>query len=942
MSNVELRRALGTDKVLDDAPALTAYAIDASIYKVTPQAVAIIESAADMEATLRHARATHTPLTARSGGTNLTGNAIGEGIILEFSRLNRILEINPDARWARVEPGIVHTELNRALARVGLMFAPDPGSGDMCKLGGMLGNNAAGPHTLKYGATKDNVLSMEILLADGTWITARDYRLDEPAFDRLCAAAPAIPRLLDLIRQNLALIQSKKPTVAKNSSGYNLFALADGIAQGRLPLHQLFIGSEGTLGLTREATLKLVPCPAATATGLIHFRNLPDLTEAVSLLRALSPSALEMMDANTLDLIGRARFDIPEDAAATLLVEFDDDAAARLDEAAREMARFDLSAPMTQAFDPEHQAELWRARKAIYPTLYKYSTQGVAAGCGKKPINFADDVVVAAERIPELIAWLTTLFKTRGVAVAIYGHIGDGNAHINPLLNLNDPDDFDQMVALSHEIHQTVIERFGGSLCGEHGDGRVRAEFLPALFGPELYDLFRQVKRLFDPDNLLNPGVKISDTPFTERIDLERLGKQCATCGKCNSVCPVYDVTGEESNAARGWFHIVTAADYTYAQSSRVVEACLNCRSCATVCPAGIDVGALILQKRAEHPNPVADAIFAFQERRVLFEGFLKGAAWTQPLWDNRIGRRLIEWATRPWLRGLAPTARIPAEMILPRLARRTLRERHLDLTRATSNVAYFHGCAANYLDDGVGDAVIARLAERGIRPALPPQRCSGTPIETYGLTDRLRACARFNLSSLAPFDTVVTGCASCTFMLKNYATLFPDGPEQKHAERLAGKVRHISELLVEREQGHAETRRRGGGDERASPMAARSVLPSAGVPSAGASAGVRVTYHASCHLRAAGVSRAPRDLLRQNPNFEFVEMPDADRCAGGAGTFCIKNPEQSAAIFERKRRGIVATGAEIVFTSCPACMIQLQNGLRGQGIAVRHIAEGV
>lgn len=911
----DLREILGENKVLTDVPAITAYSIDASIYKIVPSAIALIASSEDLEKTLQFARRHRIPITARSGGTNLTGNALGQGIILEFSRLNRILRVNVQEAWARVQPGLVYAELNRRLERLSWMFAPDPSSGDMCKLGGMLGNNAAGPHTLKYGATKENVLEMEVLLANGNWICAKDYALDDPALAVLFKENSCLEKLYRLIRKNKDLIQSRHRKISKNSSGYNLFALADGLDRRIFPLHQLFIGSEGTLGLTIEAKIRLVPKPQETATALIYLKSLSEIGRVVNNLRHLNPSALEIMDANSLDLVGRACFGIPKEAAVMLLVEFDEGVQKKMKETEGLIGKADLSTPMEVAFDPEQQAALWRVRKAMYPTLYRYDAK-------KKPINFADDVVVPANRIPELIAYLEGLFLEKGVVVAIYGHIGDGNAHINPLLNLNDPADFNAMIALSHEIHQTVMDRFGGSLCGEHGDGRVRAEFLRDLYGPEIYSLFKAVKDLFDPEQILNPGVKITETPFTENIDLKRLAKQCATCGKCNAVCPVYDVEGEESNAARGWFHILTDENVDDAAASRVVEACINCKSCRSVCPAGIDISELILGKRAARPNKTAGQLFAFQEKRPLFEWALKLAAWTQTLWDNRPGRELIEAMSRPWLKGLAPTAHLPADMVLPRLAKRHLRDRYPGLIQSKSRIAYFHGCAANYLDDGVGDAVIELLKRHGIEVALPPQRCSGTPIQTYGWIDQVRKNARFNIASLERFDQVITGCASCTYMLKDYPQLFRDDGQQGSKEAfavkataLAEKVVHISEFILNHpgskgvsEKGLLDGRR-------------------------------RVTYHASCHLRAAGAGDAPRELLRRAPNLVFTEMPDADRCAGGAGTFCIKNPEQSALIFARKRRGIEESGADMVVTSCPACMIQLKNGMKGK-VAVRHIAQ--
>lgn len=904
----DLVAQLGTEKVLSDSIALTAYSLDASIYKLRPQAIVLIESSNDLEITLAFAKKHQIPLTARSGGTSLTGNAVGEGIILEFSRLKQILQLNEKEGTARVEPGMVYAELNRRLAPKGWMFAPDPSSGEMCKLGGMWGNNAAGPHTLKYGATKDNVLEIKVLLASGKWITAKDYHLDDPDLGSLFDDNPALKSVYDLVLENKALIQAKKIGVSKNSSGYNLFELADGLDRGVFPLHQLFIGSEGTLGLTREATIRLVPKPEQVATSLIYLQSLSDVGSVVQDLRRLSPSALEMMDANSLDLVGREQFSIPKEAAVMLLVEFDEDIHEKMDAIVSLLDKVALCVPMAVAWNTEQQTALWRVRKAMYPTLYKFNRD-------KKPINFADDVVVGADRIPELVAYLEQLFLEKGVAVAIYGHIGDGNAHINPLLDIHDDSDFETMVALSHEIHQTVMTRFGGSICGEHGDGRVRAEFLSTLYGPELYALFKKVKHLMDPEQILNPGIKITETAFTEHIDRDLHWKQCASCGKCNSVCPVYDVVNEESNSARGWFHILTAPDYNDAESSRIVEACLNCKSCRAVCPAGLDVSELILEKRAEHPNTLAAKLFQFQSEQALFEKALKVVALTEPLWNHRIGRKLIESLSRSCMKALGPNAKIPADMTLPRLAKKHLRERHTELIDVKSTIAYFHGCAANYFDDSVGDAVIALLRQHGIAPALPPQRCSGTPIQTYGLQDLVQENARFNIDSLSAYETVITGCASCTLMLKDYTKLFEQGTYHLKAKALAEKVQHISEFILNKrkkqKESEAQTNEKRQG----------------------------VTYHASCHLRAAGGGEAPKVLLRDLPDIDFIEMPDADRCAGGAGSFCLKNPEQSAQIFERKRKGIRATGADVVATSCPACMIQLKNGLKEE-VTVKHIAQ--
>jgi len=906
----DLRRQLGADKVKDDFPTITAYSVDASIYKVVPKAVVQAETEDDIAATVAYAQSTGVPITPRAAGTNLTGSAVGEGIILECGRMNRILELNVDERWARVQPGLNLTEFNKKLEPHGLMFGPDPSSRDMCKLGGMLSNNSAGPHTLRYGSVKDNVHAIRMHLSTGAWLTAEALADGDPATDALLRNYPALAETMALVRKNAELIRSKKPTVSKNSTGYNLFGLVDGLDQGIVDLPKLFVGSEGTLGVISEATLTLVEKPNATATALIHFQHLEEVGQAVFDLLPLTPMALEVMDANTLDLINRSAHGVPADAAATLLAEFDGglglSIAEILDRVKGICRKYRLCQDPTIAVEKEHQEQLWKARNALYPTLYRYDAK-------KKPINYVDDVVVPADRIAELVQYLSAFFKGQDVNVAIFGHIGNGNAHIVPLLDVNDKRDFEAMVAGYHEIHQTVITRFGGSICGEHGDGRVRAEFVRKYFGEELYALFTQVKSAFDPVRVLNPGVKISDTPFTEHIDYVRLSKPCATCGKCNSVCPVFDVFQTEDMSSRGWFEIVTAPGYEYLNSKRVVEACVNCKSCRTVCPAGVDVSDLIMQKRAEHPNKLAGAVFALQGQPWLFEPLLKLMGRTQGLWDRPLPRKVLEQALVPLLHQLASTARLPADMVLPRLASRLLRERYAELTEEQGHrgaVAYFHGCAANYFQDGVGDAVIAVLRKNGIEPVLPRQRCSGTPIETYGHVGRVKDYARFNVESLSRYDTIVTGCASCTLSLKDYPKWF-QGEERKRAETMAGRVRHVSEVLS------------GPG------LKAQPTRPCQKT----------VTYHSSCHLRAAGVSKQPRDLLKRIPGVTFVEMRDADRCAGGAGTFIVKDYETSQKIFARKRAAIRDSGAQVVATSCPACMIQLKNGLRGE-VDVRHIAE--
>jgi len=650
---LDLAKLLSPEQVKWDWATLKAYSVDASIYKIPPQVVVLPQTEDDIDVVVDYAMKVGVSLTPRAAGTNLTGSAIGSGIIVDISRMNRILEVNQEDQWARVQPGLVLAEFNKHLAPMGLMYGPDPSSGEMCKLGGMWANNSSGPHSLRYGSVKDTIRSVRIRLLREGWLEAQAVEIGGVVHDALLEQYEALRTVWRMLQQNQAVIRAKRPNVSKNSSGYNVFDLVEGLDRGVFDVPKLFIGSEGTLGVMSEATVTLVKCPRSTVTGLIHFQHLEGMGEAVPHLLELNPNALEVMDGNTLDLIGRSHYGIPQNAAATLLIEFDDNEEKNRRERLEMMCRqFPLAGQLNVASDPAQQAQLWKARKALYPTLYRFDSR-------KKPINFVDDVVVPASRTAELIRYIEEYFGRQTVSVAVFGHVGNGNAHILPLLDLHNDMDFQRMVDAHREIHQTVVDQFNGSICGEHGDGRIRAETVRLMYGEEVYQLFVRVKQAFDPQGLMNPGVKISQASFTEHIDYERMGKPCATCAKCNSVCPVYDVVQSEDMSARGWCEIVTASDYQYLESKRVVDACLNCKSCRTICPAGVDVADLIMQRRAEHPNPVVGRIFWLHARPRLFHPLLKLLAWTQVLGDRPAIRGIMERITRPVLKGLASTAKI-------------------------------------------------------------------------------------------------------------------------------------------------------------------------------------------------------------------------------------------------------------------------------------------
>lgn len=922
----ELSRIAGQDAVLSSPQDRKAFSYDAGIYRVDPEIVVLPRDAESAGAVLRFASENGIPLTFRSGGTNLGGGAIGPGIVMGLSRLKEMDFGGIEEGYVEVGPGVILKELNDRLMERGCFFAPDPSSGLACQIGGMIGTNAAGAHSLKYGSVKDNVLSLDFVPLEGGPVRLSPHieNGSPEAIRARMGLPPAFSRLLELLPEWVPVLRKARRNVSKNSSGYNLFELSERLFPenpATLPVLdplRLVIGAEGTLGLVTRARLLVRALPPRKSTILAFFYDLEALGEAVGSLQALGPSAMEMMDRTTLDLVGREKFSIPEEADSLLLVEFDHEPQEDILRSAMSvLSEYPAPRPPRVARRADDQAELWKARHALFPTLYRFD--GV-----HRPINFADDVAVPVPRLPELLKWLRTFFGKIQVPVAIYGHIGNGNAHINPLLNLSEPRAAKTMLDISQTIHRTVIERFGGVPCGEHGEGRVRAEFLPEVYGPDVYRMFERTKALFDPAGLLNPGVKISRVSFLEHIDVARVVQPCATCGKCNTVCPSFDVLRQESMGARGWYQILSDPAFRDNPPGEVIDSCLNCKSCRTVCPAGVDVSSVILEARSRfRPDPLTRSI-----ARVLLEpgrlATLTGwAGRTQFFWDRPVVRRALEKLTGHLFGKTYPGACLPADLTLPRIRKTSLRETFRDLTEEggrTGDLAYFHGCAANTLDDGTGEAMIRLLSRAsGYRLVLPAQTCSGTPIETYGHRDLVSESARRNLAALSGYRRIVTGCASCTLALRDLPIRFPDGSaEQEEARRLSAKVLHLSQFMLQPEmvpvleemKSNAKRESRGG----------------------------VVTYHASCHLRAAGVTAEPHRLLEEILGKDFRRMGDEDRCAGGAGTYLLKNPAFSRAIFERKEKAVRESRADTVTTGCPACQMTLRDRL-GSSPGVEHLA---
>src|SRR2546427_103776 len=407
-----LESAIGPEKVRMDDAARRAYSTDASPCAVEPRAVAFVETEEEVLAVLRACRELDVPVTPRASGTSLSGAAIGPGVVMDTTRFKRILEFDPARGLVRVEPGILLSELNAHLAERGMRFAPDPGSQDLCRIGGMGGHNASGDRSVKYGQTGDHILQLKGGLVYGTSLRAPDVRPDSPEW-----------------------------------------------AQG-----------------TRLAEIL-----------------------------AWGPSAIEAVDGGSLALLDREALGVPPKAQAMLLVEFDDgDLAAIADGVVgRIRSRYRLSQAAEVAFDTVRQSALWKVRRAVFPTIIQRPGP-------RKAWGFVEDPIVPRDRVPAFIEFLAGLARRHGTEAGIYGHIGDGNTHYRPFFDPTDPADFERMQALRAEFDDAVLNRFRGAPSGEHGIGRIRAETLPRVWGPEGYGIMLRIKEALDPRGILNPGVILS------------------------------------------------------------------------------------------------------------------------------------------------------------------------------------------------------------------------------------------------------------------------------------------------------------------------------------------------------------------------------------------------------------------------------------------------
>ena len=510
----ELRKRI-RGEVRSDPFSLSLYATDASSYEIQPLVVVYPRHENEIRECVHFARTHGIPIIARGAGSGLTGESLGRAIILDMNvHMARIIELDRQNQTVAVEAGVVLDSLNRSLKSYGFRFGPDPASSDRCTLGGMIANNACGARALKYGSTREHLLSARVVLSDNSVTNFREVELDGPIHGRKKnqegLAGKVNRELPELLKKHAAVIAAKRLRAERNRSGY----LLDGVLEGaRFHPQRLLCASEGTLGIVTEAVLKVVPLPGETGLAAVCFASLLDAARAVPAIRETQPVACELFDALLLRLGREARPELaallPADAGAMLAVEYED--ASRAGVEARVQA---LAARLGQGVahhsfrfisDPREQADFWETRRAATPLLFRRAD-------GLQPIAFVEDACVPVDRLAEYVQKVTQVFEKYKLEYSAYAHAGHGLPHLRPFMDLRRKEHVELLEKVAGECH-AIAWACDGTISGEHGEGLARSQWIEKQAGKELYAAFKEVKALFDPDGILNPNKKITSDP---------------------------------------------------------------------------------------------------------------------------------------------------------------------------------------------------------------------------------------------------------------------------------------------------------------------------------------------------------------------------------------------------------------------------------------------
>lgn len=885
------------------------YATDASIYRELPLAVAYPKHAADIKTLVSFTREHSLSLIPRSAGTSLAGQCVGSGIVVDISRyMTKVLEINVEERWVRLQPGVIRDELNHILKPHGLFFGPNTSTSNRCMLGGMVGNNSCGTTSIVYGSTRDHVLALDVLLSDGT--EARFSGVTAAQFDEKRKGTGLEGRIYRQIFEALSdagaqaeiRAQFPKPGIHRRNTGYAVDLLLESnvFTPGGPDFNfcTLLCGSEGTLAFTTEITLRLDPLPDPYDVVVCpHFDNLSESLQAVVAAMQHRPTACELMDKLVLDCTkanreqAKNRFFVEGDPAAVLMIEFRGKSRAEAEAKAAAMIADFKSKNFGYAWPvvPTPQSRrVWELRAAGLGVLSNMPGDAKGVAC-------IEDTAVEVADLPAYIADFEKMMAGFGQRSVYYAHAGAGELHLRPILNLK-KESGQQLLREISEASARLVKQYGGSLSGEHGDGRVRAEFIPLMIGEKNYQLLREIKQTWDPQVIFNPG-KIVDAPpmntslryqadqperrFDTVLDFPegilRAAEKCNGSGDCRrldfaggTMCPSYratraekDTTRARANALREFLtHSTHANAFDQQELYEVMDLCLSCKGCASECPSNVDMAGMkaefLHQYYKSHGVPFRAKVFAHIAD-------LNRIGSMAPAVTNFFLKNSITGNTIKRVLGVAPQRSLPA--LQPMALRRWYQRNRARLQASVPNkgkVYFFCDEFTHYNDTAIGIKAIELLNRLGYQVEMPAHPESGRAAISKGLLLRARDLAMQNVRifrNIVSEQTPLIGTEPSAILSfrDEYPRLVP--PQDQEAATSLGQNALLIEEFFVRE------------------MTKGNIAPDDFTRSAR-----KVLLHGHCHQKALAGAESSAWVLGLPENYSVEMIPSG--CCGMAGSF--------------------------------------------------------
>ncbi|ELZ34432.1 fad/fmn-dependent dehydrogenase [Halogeometricum pallidum JCM 14848] len=968
------------------------YATDASAYEQTPIGVVMPASTDDVVAVMEYCATREIPVLPRGGGTSLAGQTVNRAVVLDLmTNMDAVYDIDPDAATATAQAGVRLGDLNAELKPHGLKFAPDPAWGDKSALGGAVGNNSTGAHSLKYGKTDYYLESAEVVLADGTVTTFGEVEVEtlreegDPDGDTKERIYAEVARVLD---EEADEISETYPDLKRNVSGYNLDMLVDEMrGERRLPddsgvdpesvpgtvnLARLLAGSEGTLGIVTEATVSLEPVPNTAAVALLTYDDVVDAMEDVAPILEHGPAAVEVMDDVLLGLAGETpEFEevvgmLPEGTDSVLLVEFyaEDDEHGRQQVAdlvadrvpggeseadpsagaAETTAKAHTAVAAMEAHDAETRAKFWKMRKSGLPILLSRTTD-------EKHIAYIEDTAIPAENLPAYVAEFQEILEDHDTFASYYAHAGPGVLHIRPLVSTKTVEGVETFEAIADEATDLVM-KYGGSVSGEHGDGRARTQWNRKLYGDRLWEAFRELKTAFDPDWLLNPGNVCGyqddeerpegtvgrnahdmtehlrfdpDYEFEAGLDpslewpnengFEGMVELCHGCAGCRGpqettgggMCPTYRATEEEIQSTRGRANMLRQAmsgdlsdgeQFTDEFVEEVLDVCVGCKGCLKDCPSGVDMAKLKAEMTHEyhqrHGASLRDRMFADIGSLSALGSAL---APLSNLASKVPGARLL----------MEKTVGIASERELPEFHRESFVDwfekrggARIPAGEAVSKVLLFPDTYTNYNHPDAGKAAVRALEAAGVHVRIPDGITgSGRPPHSKGFVDRARERAGQNVDALAPlvrddWSVVVVEPSDAVMFQHDYLDLLSGEDVEAVAANTYGVMEYFDAFrLLENGSAEADTPPRS------------------------------LTYHGHCHQKSTKKDHHAVGVLRR-AGYEVDPLDST--CCGMAGSFGYETEHYSLskAIARILYDQVDDSAGEVVVAPGASCRSQL------------------